>query len=561
MKIRNTNMTLNYILPILIFLLSFGIVQAADNTLLPSDVNLTDGDTGISSSDEPDYDAVFPNDTVQRIDIVLSSDDWQTMLTNMTELYGEFGTETRMPMGGNFTPGDPGAAPDGKNMPGERGMNLDTNPVYVPATVTLNGTTLDDVGIRFKGFSSLSGSWREGTYKISLKLDCDHYEDEDPALKNQNLYGFDELSLQSGFGDDSLIKDKVVAEIFRSAGVPAPRTAFYQVYIDTGDGPQYFGLYTLIEGVSDTMLSSQFSDGSGNLYKPQGERSATFEAGTFNTSIFEKETNKKANDYSDLEHLYAALNSDIRISDPASWRAGLEAVLDVDEFITWLATNTVIQNWDTYGSMAHNFYLYTNPETGLITWIPWDNNFALQNNSGMGGMGGMGGGAPPGFGNATGGNTTMGLPGIMQMPPGFGNASGGNISSGFPGPGQMDGGMNMTHRGPGGSQNLNLTDVGEEWPLIRYLMDDPVYYEQYVDAVNTVITDSFDPEKMKAIYTKNHDLISPYVVGSGGEQPGYTHLKDSEDFTDSLEKLIVHVHSRYDAVMAFLAEEREGGVQ
>lgn len=550
-------MRLKLILLILFILISIGIAQAADNTSPLSDQKSGGSDVDTSTSEKPDYTAVFPNDTVQRIDLVIAPDDWQTMLDNMTEQYGEFGNDTRMPMGGNFTPGGNGS-PDGMNMSGEPGMNLDTDTVYVPARVTLSGTTLDDVGIRFKGFSSLSGSWREGTYKISFKLDCDHYEDEYPELKNQNLYGFDELNLQSGFSDDSLIRDKVAAEIFRSAGVPAPDTAFYQVYVDTGEGPEYFGLYTMIESVGDTMIASQFGDDSGNLYKPQGERSATFEAGTFNSSIYEKETNKKANDYSDLENLYAALNSNTRSSDPESWRSGLEAVLDVNEFITWLATNAVIQNWDTYGSMAHNFYLYTNPENGLITWIPWDNNMALQNGSEMGGIGG---GMPSGFGNVSTGNTTMGMPGNMQMPHGMGDFTGGNNTARFPGFGQMGGEMNMGGRGPGGEQNLSLAEIGEEWPLIRYLMDDPVYHARYVTAVDKVIHESFYPEEMEAIYTKNHDLISPYVVGSEGEQTGYTHLKDPQDFIDSLATLIDHANSRYDAVMGYLAEERAGEIQ
>ncbi|PKL59193.1 MAG: hypothetical protein CVV33_09090, partial [Methanomicrobiales archaeon HGW-Methanomicrobiales-4] len=218
----------------------------------------------------------------------------------------------------------------------------------------------------------------------------------------------------------------------------------------------------------------------------------------------------------------------------------------------------VIQNWDTYGSMAHNFYLYTNPENGLITWIPWDNNMALQNNSGMGGMGD---GAPPGFGNGSAGNATGGMPGNMQMPTWMGNFTDANNTAGFPGPRQMDGGMDNDHRGPGGSQNLSLAEVGEEWPLIRFLMDDPVYHEKYVTAVEKAINESFDPEEMEAIYTKNHDLISPYVVGSEGEQTGYTHLKDPQDFIDSLTTLIDHADSRYDAVMAYLAEERAGGIQ
>ena len=567
---RTMTMKYQLIISVLCILAVAGIVQAEENTdtilaagegnasPFSADTKQSSSETEVLHSEEPDYQTVFPDDTVQRIDIVISADDWQTMLNNMTELYGAFGNDNQQQPGGNITSGNTGdgGAPGGMMMPGGPGMNTDTNPVYVPARVTLNGTTLDNVGIRFKGFSSLSGSWREGTYKISLKLDCDHFEDEYPELKNQNLYGFDELNLQSGYGDDSLLRDKVVPAIFRSAGVPAPMTAFYRVYIDTGNGPVYFGLYTMVEDIADTMITSQFSDDSGNLYKSQGEHGATLVNGTFNASYFEKETNKKADDYTDLESLYAALNSESRISDPESWREGLESVFDVDEFISWLAVNTVIQNWDTYGSMAHNFYLYTNPETGKITWIPWDNNFALQNGSDMGGMGG---GIPPDFGNRSAGNITPGMAGPMANFPGFGDVTGGNTSAGFPGPGQMGGDMNMTHGGPGGAQNLSLAEVGEEWPLIRYLMDDPEYYEKYVTAVSTVINESFDPQEMKEIYTKNHDLISPYVVGEEGEQSGYTHLKDPQDFIDSLAPLIEHAGSRYDAVMAFLAGEHEGG--
>ena len=53
-------------------------------------------------------------------------------------------------------------------------------------------------------------------------------------------------------------------------------------------------------------------------------------------------------------------------------------------------TNTVIQNWDTYSKMTHNYYLYNNPDTNKLTWIPWDNNEALQ-------LGKMGGALPLDF--------------------------------------------------------------------------------------------------------------------------------------------------------------------
>ncbi len=545
------------ILTVLVILLSAGLVQAAviSNTTSPGGVstlaaidpiqNNQDPDTDDSKG--PDYDLVFPNDSVQRIDLVIRSDDWQKMLDNMTELYGEFGNDTRMPMPtGNFTPGE---RPEGGGMPGMS----DTNPVYVPAQVTLNDTTLDNVGVRFKGFSSLSGSWREGTYKISLKLDCDQFKDQYPDVKGQTLYGFDELNLQSGYGDNSLMRDKIVTEIFRDAGVPAPRASFYQVYIDKGNGPEYFGLYTMIEDVGDTMLSSQFTDDSGNLYKAEGEHDATFRNGTFNSNFFDKETNKKENDFSDLEQFYTALNSEKRTTDPSAWRSDLESIFDVDEFMTWLATNTVIQNWDTYGSMAHNFYLYTNPSTGQITWIPWDNNFALQNGSeGMGGMGGD----HPGMGNFSPGNISTGAMGNPFGPISgeFGNSTPGTFPMEMPG--GMGGGMNMSHMGPGGgTQDISLANVTSDWPLIRYLMDDPVYHEKYVNAVAVVISDVFNPERMDTIYTRNHEIITPYVVGDEGEQEGYTHLKSSEDFTTSLTSLIAHTSSQYEAAQKYLKEQ------
>ena len=46
------------------------------------------------------------------------------------------------------------------------------------------------------------------------------------------------------------------------------------------------------------------------------------------------------------------------------------------------AVNGVMQNWDTYGRMAHNYVVYNDPGTGLLTWIPWDSNEALKDGNG-----------------------------------------------------------------------------------------------------------------------------------------------------------------------------------
>ena len=237
------------------------------------------------------------------------------------------------------------------------------------------------------------------------------------------------------------------------------------------------------------MFQTQFGDDNGNLYKP------TSNWVTFNQDDFEKQSNKDEADWSDIEAAIAALHADR--SDPVTWRTGLEATFNVDGFLRWLAVNTVIQNWDTYGLMAHNYYLYGNPvDEGRLNWIPWDNNMAFM--SGMGG------------------------------------------------------GMN----GQDNALSLGLTEVGEQWPLIRYLMDDQVYRSAYISYMKEFIDGAFDVSAVQARFQTAHDLIAPYVTGSEGEQTGYTLLSNQEDFDTGLTELLQFVADRADAAKAFLDGEQ-----
>jgi spore coat protein CotH len=256
-------------------------------------------------------------------------------------------------------------------------VDSDDNPIFVPGDVFYEGTQWYKVGLRFKGNSSLQSSWRSGILKLSFKLDFDEFEDTYPQIDNQRFYGFKKLSLKNNFDDDSMLREKVAGDIFRNAGLAGPHTAFYTVYVDHGDGPEYFGLYTLVEEVDNTVIDTQFSNDNGNLYKPDGT-GASFADGTFSEDVFEKKTNEEEADWTDIQDLFSALHDDTRTTSPAAWRASLDAVFDTEIFLKYLAVNTVIQNWDTYGRMTHNYYLYSNPDNNLLTWIPWDNNEALQ---------------------------------------------------------------------------------------------------------------------------------------------------------------------------------------
>lgn len=301
-----------------------------------------------------DYSVVFPQDQVNRIDIVLTSAEYSSMRSNLASL----ASQNR---GNDFT---------------------DETPDYVACDFYFNGIQWYEVGVRYKGNSSLYSAYNSGNGKLPLRLKFDKFEDDYPEIKNQRFYGFKDLSLSSNYSDNSFMREKTATDLFRSFGVPAVKTAFYEVYVDQGTGtPVYYGLYTMDEVVFDTMLNSVFGSETGNCYKPDGD-GAQFASSGFTLNDFEKKTNEDEGDWSDIQELYDVLHSSLRTSDEETWKSNLESVFDVQGFLKYLAVNNTIQNWDTYANMSHNYYLYHDPADGLIKWIVWDNNEAFGSGQG-----------------------------------------------------------------------------------------------------------------------------------------------------------------------------------
>jgi spore coat protein H len=483
-------------------------------------------DESHSNDADPDYNTVFPQDKVHQMKITISPDDWADMQANMTDLFGEKGTGQGGALGfGGVAPGNiprwDGAAPDGGNvpqwggvapqlpgdnrqgggmfpgagaLPGGGGDMTPENPMWVPATIEFNGLTWTNVGVRYKGNSSLTSGWKSGTLKLPLKLDFDEFEDEYPEIENQRFYGFKQLSLSNAFSDATYMRDAISADILAEAGLVAAETAYYEIILDYGEGPVDLGLYVMIEVIDDTVIERVFDDGSGNIYEGDGA-GVSLAQGTFSQipTSFVKENNRAEADWSDIEALYNAIHSPQRTSDPAAWRQNLESLFDVDTFLEWLAISGIIQNWDSYGRMSHNFYLYHDPDTGLLTWISWDHNMVL----GVGGGEGRGG---------------LGA---------FGGGIGGNIS-------------------------LDRDEVGQNWPLIRFLLDDPVYYKRYVGYIAESVNGAFNPDKLEKKIQHLAGLISTYVANESSET----------SFQSAVRELINNIQERYQVAADFLAAEK-----
>jgi spore coat protein H len=344
------------------------------------------------------------------------------------------------------------------------------NPMWMEATLTYDSYRWTRVAVRWKGHASLAGAWSNHIGKLSMRVKLDHYNERE--VSGQRFFGFDGFALNAGYKDDSLIRDKVAADILRDAGVAAPRGSFAQVYIDIGDGPFYMGVYTIVEKVEDQMLSSQIGTSSGNLYKPWGVAGrwpaiADIAIPPATTSLadieshFEK-ANNESSDWSDIVGAINILHSDR--SNAAAWRAKLESVFDVQDFLKWLAANQVMFNWDAYGCMPHNYYVYADPANGgRFMWLPWDLNEALaaRKHDGC-------------------------VPGSVMLD---------EIVSGSP-------------------------SVANEWPLIAYILGDATYRKAYKGYLRAVLDGPFSADSLKAKMRAYHDLIAPYLDGSIARESG-----------------------------------------
>lgn len=223
---------------------------------------------------------------------------------------------------------------------------------YFRARVTLDGTPVDPVGVRKKGFlGSLSRT------KPSLILKLDEF------TKGQQWSGIDRLVLNNNQQDASTIHQCLGYEVLAAAGVPAPRCHFAHVTVNGRD----LGLYTHVEGIRKDFLARHFADPTGNLY--EGTLS-DFRPGWDQT--FEQKTNESVPDRGPLDALSAAL-----ATDDAGLLEALAPIVDVDRFLTFWAAEILIGHWDGYAGDTNNYYVYRDPATGRLQFLPWgiDNTF------------------------------------------------------------------------------------------------------------------------------------------------------------------------------------------
>lgn len=215
----------------------------------------------------------------------------------------------------------------------------------VMLTVREGGVTYTNVAAHLKG---AAGSFRPYDDSPAFTLNFSKH------VKGQRFHGYSKISLNNSVQDPTLMNEMLSRELFRAAGVPVPRAHHGTVVVNGRD----LGVYVVVEGWGKPFLKQHFPDVSGNLYD-----------GGFVQDIDGNLTVVSGEDqqsHPGLERLGAA----VRIPDLTLRWAQLSKVLDVDRFLTLLALDAMLCNWDGYGMNRNNYRIFHDRSTDKMVFMP-----------------------------------------------------------------------------------------------------------------------------------------------------------------------------------------------
>lgn len=235
--------------------------------------------------------------------------------------------------------------------------------------IEVNDLACGNVGLRFKGNSTFRAS--ESGLKRSFKVDFNRF------VSGQKLLGLTALNLNNNALDPSQMREWLAYAVSREAGVPASRATQARVYLSIPGryDRRHLGLYTVIEEVDKRFLTRWFGNSKGLLLKPEGGRMLPY-LGDDPAAYTDRYCPKTDG----TEYTWRRLTEFLKLlhrADDRTFAAEVSSYLEMDEFLRFVAVNSMLANLDSFLGTGHNFYMYVHPETGRIRWIQWDLNEAF----------------------------------------------------------------------------------------------------------------------------------------------------------------------------------------
>ncbi|MES1206646.1 MAG: CotH kinase family protein [Pseudomonadota bacterium] len=245
--------------------------------------------------------------------------------------------------------------------------------VYAPAGVRFEGAALGTIGIRFKGsIGTLSSCFdSQGKLvcpKLSMKLGFDEY------AAATRFFGLKRLNLHSMVWDDTKLHERLAYDMFREAGIIAPRSAWAVLRVNG----RSLGLFSMVEQVDGRFTKNRWpAQGDGNLYKEAWPLSDN--AGDYQEHLETDALTPAAAAHTAFVEFHADLNAN---PEAGAQRSALARWMDLDYLATYMAVDDAVNNLDgvtatyTGGDPRrydnHNFYVYLEQDRDFFWLIPWD---------------------------------------------------------------------------------------------------------------------------------------------------------------------------------------------
>jgi hypothetical protein len=217
---------------------------------------------------------------------------------------------------------------------------------FVHASVAEGERSFHAVALHLKGSV---GSFRPLDDKPAFTLDFSRFNSV------QKFHGLRRIHLNNSVEDPSFCNELLGAELFRQAGLPAPRVTHALVSLNG----RRLGLYVLKEGFTEDFLACYFNKVSGDLFEPG-------EGHDVNQRLNRTSVVGKRHDRDELTKLAAIC---LKGEPRERWEL-LGSVLDRERFISFMALEVMLCHRDGYCLARNNFRVYEDADTSKILFFP-----------------------------------------------------------------------------------------------------------------------------------------------------------------------------------------------
>src|SRR5690606_36545595 len=215
----------------------------------------------------------------------------------------------------------------------------------IPASLTYEGETFQDVGVRFRGNTSYVQTGNSPKKSFSVEMD---FIEED-----QVVAGYKNLKFNNAHQDPSFMREVIYGQMARKY-IPIAKANYVRLHLNDED----WGIYTNIQSVDKTFLDEWFLSNDGARYRATVENTGTFSGwgdGTAgmnylgqDTSEYQKYYDLKSNDVVEnpWQKLIDAFES-LSIASEDNTEE-VKATIDVDKALWFLACENIFTDDDSY---------------------------------------------------------------------------------------------------------------------------------------------------------------------------------------------------------------------